>query len=240
MEELHRRASLVWLVCPARLDARSAAARARRARRRRIRDARTHPAPPWDADAALARAPVRGGDLPAPARVRVADRGDRRGGALQLSHAPARPDRRSRAALPARGAQWPDAEAPARLPAGRADARAREPPRRAADLGDQPLRLAPAVPLRGRGRTLRRACARAHLLLQRRHHHVAARAGDAAGAGVVRHRPEARLHRDRPRSSRRCSATSSSGRARSSTGSTSAATSSGASRRFRIRGWPGR
>ena len=124
--------------------------------------------------------------------------------------------------------------------AGRAPARAREPFRGAAALGDQPLRLAPALPLRGRRRALGRARARAHVLLQRRDRRLAARARDAAGAGVVRHRPQARLHRDRP--ARRDAARQHLrlvGR-RSSTASTTAATSSGGSRRCRIRGWRAR
>ena len=68
---------------------------------------------------------------------------------------------------------------------------------------------------------------------------LAARARDAAGAGVVRDRPRSSPTSPSSGSSRRCSGTSSSGRARSSTASTTAATSSGASRPLQDQGLAG-
>ena len=126
------------------------------------------------------------------------DRRDRRGGALQLPHAPARADRRSRAALPARRLDRPDPAAAAGAPTGRAAARARQPARRTPALGGQPLPLAPAVSLRGGRSAQLGARARAHRVLLRGARDVAAGAGDAARSGVVRHRRQARLHRRRP------------------------------------------
>ena len=77
------------------------------------------------------------------------------------------------------------------------------------------------------------------MLLQRRDPDVDAGARDAAGAGVVRHRRRSSATSRRPASSRRCSATSSSGRARLLRVLRHAATSSGASRRCSDQGLAG-
>src|SRR5215207_763357 len=130
-----------------RLDARPAPARPRGAPGRRLRDAGTDAAAARDADARLADRAVRGRARAASARVRVADRGDRRAGALQLPHAPACPDRRPRPALPARRPERADAaSAPGAAPR-RAAAGAGEPARRPPGLGREPLPLARSLPL---------------------------------------------------------------------------------------------
>ena len=76
----------------------------------------------------------------------------------------------------------------------RAAPRPDAPVRRAARLGRQPLRLARPVPLRRCAAPRRGARARAHALLHLRLPDVGAGARDAAGAGLVRHRREDRLH----------------------------------------------
>ena len=240
MEELHRAGAILewgvepslltsWTLDPLQLAPVALAALAYAMRARTLR-ARGTPVPRWRIGLFAL------GIVLLLARARVADRGDRRDGALQLPHAPARPARRPRAALPARRAHRAGAPAAARVrPVERL--RVLAPASVALPIWAVNLYLWHLpVSLRGRGRARRGARARARVLLHRRPDHVAAGARDAAGAGVVRHRREARATSPSSASSRRCSATCSSGRARSSTASTRAVTSSGASRRSATRG----
>ena len=86
----------------------------------------------------------------------------------------------------------------------------------------------------------RRARARAHRLLQRRHRPLAARARDAARAGVVRDGREARVHRRRPARRDRHRQRLRLGRAPRSTTSTRRATTTSASRPAPTRASPAR
>ncbi len=108
-----------------------------------------------------------------------------------------------------------------------------------ADLGGQPLRLAPAGPLPGGPAPQRDPRARALPLLHLRRLDVVAGRRDAAGAGLVRHGLEARPTSSPSASSRPSSRTSSSGRRSRSTPGTSTRTRSGGSPRSTTRTSPG-
>ena len=131
-------------------------------------------------------------------RAQLAGRQARRGQLLLHAHDPARDPRRPRAAVLRRRPDRPDASSTACDLVGRAAARPHASPGRAPHLGRQPLPLAHPVPVR-RGTAPRRgARARALRVLHVRLPDVGAGRRDAAGARLVRHRVEARLHRGRP------------------------------------------
>ena len=141
------------------------------------------------------RGDVLGGDRARRARAQLADRRARRGALLLPPHDAARDPGRPRAALLRARADRPGAAAGAALPGRRAPARARASVRRAAALGVRPLHLARAVFLRRGTASRLDPRVRAFLLLHGGLPDVGAGARDAAGAGVVRHRDEVRLHR---------------------------------------------
>ena len=115
-----------------------------------------------------------------------------------VPHAPAHPPRRPRAARAPRRAQRAAAPAAARGAAAPRAPRARPPARRAADLGREPLPLAPPVRVRRRDRQRLRARARASVVLHGGPDHVGTSRRGAARTRVVRDGGEARLHRRRP------------------------------------------
>src|SRR5438105_2446047 len=202
VEEPHRPAILDSergrALAPHELVVRPAPARADAPRRRPLRAARADAPPARDAGRALAPVALRARDRPRPARARVADRRLRRAGVPELPHGPARPPRRPRAARDGGRPERADPPSGARAAAGERAPLPRPSARRAPALDGRPLRLAPAVPLPGGAPPRRGPRARAPALLHLRRADVGAGARGAAGAGVVRHRLEARLHRRRP------------------------------------------
>src|SRR5262249_45899782 len=180
------------------LDVRAPAARPDRRDRGRVRSPRTYARTPRTAGARLASRSVRTRDCTPLARGRIADSRGRRDRALLRPYDAAPPARGPRTALRAGRPHRPAPPADPRAAGGDAAARPREPARRLPHLERQPRGLAPPVLLRSRAPLEPRARARARRLLQRGHRALAASRGDAAGARVVRHRREARIHRGGP------------------------------------------
>ncbi len=198
------------------------------------------PARPLDAGLApglllpRARGAARGADLAA--------RPDRRDPRLLRAHDPAPDDRRTGAAAPPARPQRRDAAAAARPAAGEAPALPRPAAGRPADLGGQPLRLAPAAALRTGAGERARPLARARHVLRRRDADVGGadradprpylvrlrRQGDLRAGGPGARLRDPRQHPDlvgRPRSTPATPKGSGSGASRRCTTSRSAARS---------------
>ena len=135
---------------------------------------------------------------PGPAARRPAAGLDRRRGTGRRPHGPAPADRRPRRTADRPRAHRPAAAAAARGPLAGLAADARQPARRAADLGAEPLPLAPLGALRGRPRQPGAALRPARLLLRLRGRDVVAAGRPVAAAELVRRRGDARLRRRRP------------------------------------------